>query len=292
MTKPDESHSDWYARQRPQFTLESRQLGEMNLLEIQQPAGAFPDPARPDWLLQIAMNADVPGRIDMGAGVISERLRTGMIALSTGAAADYEFGGEHEIVVLSIPQQAMLSRLRDLNPAFSGHFGPLHCMLWRDNTIRDCALHIWRAAKGDRHAPDLDPDAALMKLALMLMKRADEKFTHKDLAYHLAPRARRDVADFVEAHLEEDLPLFRLAEVAGLSPFHFARAFRLDMGDTPHQYVTRRRIAKAREMIRHTPAGLAEIALAAGFGSQSRMTTTFAKEEGVTPGRLRREALL
>jgi AraC family transcriptional regulator len=285
---------DQYANGAPQHKVDARVFGRIAAVEFVQPPGSYPDPATDSIMLTVPTRMIRKGSIDYGAGRIAfANMTSADLALSLPReAAAVEMDDHNSGVILALPATESLAALRDLNPAFSGHFGQLHSVLWRDNAIRDYALHVWRAAKGDRHAPDLDPDAALMKLALMLMKRADEKFTPKDLAYHLAPRARRDVTDFVEAHIEEDLPLFRLAQVAGLSPFHFARAFRLDMGDTPHQYVTRRRIAKARDMIRHTPLGLAEIALAAGFGSQSRMTTTFAREEGVTPGRLRREALI
>jgi AraC family transcriptional regulator len=283
-------YSEWCARERPQYMLEARNIGILDMVGLRQPAGSFPDPPADDWKLQLALQTSLEVDMDFGAGRISGNAGSARIALSTADhACSYTLEGDHEVVLLSIPATSTTALLRELDPSFSGHFGPLHSMLWRDNAIRDLALAIWRAGKGDAHAPDLDPDAALMKLAVMLMCRANTRFTPKDLSDSLAPHARRRVVEFIEDNIDEDLALFRLAEIAGLSPFHFARAFRADMGDTPHQYVTRRRLRRAEDIIKGTRLPLAEVALAAGFTSQSRMNDTFAREIGTTPGKMRRE---
>jgi AraC family transcriptional regulator len=284
--------SQWYTRERPQYTLDTRQVGRLDMMGVRQPAGAFPDPAQNNWVLQLITRADMMGAFDFGEKRFVGPTQGGHIVLSTpNTMSNYELDGDHELIVLSIPLSSTSALLRELDPRFSGHFGPLHSMLWRDNAIRDLALTIWRAGKGDAHAPDLDPDAALMKLAMMLMKRANTRFTPKELSDSLAPHARRRVVEFIEDNIDEELALFRLAEIAGLSPFHFARAFRADMGDTPHQYVTRRRLRRAEDMIKGTRLPLAEVALAAGFTSQSRTNDAFTRDIGTTPGKMRREAV-
>jgi len=53
------------------------------------------------------------------------------------------------------------------------------------------------------------------------------------------------VIDHIEANLDTDLSLERLAEVAGFSPFHFHRIFRAMMGETLNQFIQRLRIEKA-----------------------------------------------
>ncbi len=105
----------------------------------------------------------------------------------------------------------------------------------------------------------------------------------------LSPAALRRVELFVEANLGEPLRLSDLAARAGLSEFHFARAFKATANVTPRVYVEQRRIAKAQELIRDNDLSLAQVALAAGFGSQSRMTTTFRKATGVTPAQHREQ---
>jgi DNA-binding CsgD family transcriptional regulator len=64
----------------------------------------------------------------------------------------------------------------------------------------------------------------------------------------LAPGVQRRVCEFVEAHLSESIGLESLAATAGLSMHDFARAFEQTVGVTPHSYVVRRRIERAKEM--------------------------------------------
>ena len=70
----------------------------------------------------------------------------------------------------------------------------------------------------------------------------------------LSPAALRRVEVYVEAGLERRLPLAELAARAGLSVFHFARAFRVSTGLTPRAFVEARRIARARQLIADTRA--------------------------------------
>lgn len=104
----------------------------------------------------------------------------------------------------------------------------------------------------------------------------------------LSPAALRRVQLFVEANLERSVHLSDLAERAGLSEFHFARAFKTSMAVTPRAFVESRRIARARELLRASDHSLAQIAVETGFGTQSRFTTTFRRATGFTPATYRR----
>jgi AraC family transcriptional regulator len=104
----------------------------------------------------------------------------------------------------------------------------------------------------------------------------------------LSPAALRRVEVYVEAGLDRPLPLADLATRAGLSVFHFARAFRVSTGQTPRTFVEARRIARARHLIGETAQPLATIALETGFGTQSRLTTAFKRATGFTPAAYRR----
>ncbi|MGI5131915.1 helix-turn-helix domain-containing protein [Pseudonocardia sp. CA-107938] len=95
------------------------------------------------------------------------------------------------------------------------------------------------------------------------------------------------VAQFVDAHLQETLSLDRLAGVAALSPFHFARAFRAATGATPHQFVTARRIEAARARLLATQASVVDIAHGVGFSNLSHFRRVFRRELGMLPGDLR-----
>lgn len=82
-----------------------------------------------------------------------------------------------------------------------------------------------------------------------------------------------------------------LAEVAGhlgLGVSRFAKAFRAAVGVPPYQFLVQRRLAEARRLVVTTALPLAEIALLAGFSSQSHLTAQFRRFLGCTPGALRR----
>ena len=93
--------------------------------------------------------------------------------------------------------------------------------------------------------------------------------------------------DYVEAHLDEDLSLTVLADIACLSPYHFSRSFKLALGIGPHCYVRRRRLERAKTLMRRTNRPFAWVAQEAGFADQSHLTSIFRRETGVTPGQFR-----
>jgi len=95
-------------------------------------------------------------------------------------------------------------------------------------------------------------------------------------------RLKRAV-DYVEAHLAESVSLADIASATGLSRMHFAAQFRTATGLRPHDYLLRRRIERAQEMLVTGDRPLVEIALSVGFQSQSHFTTVFKHVVGKPP---------
>jgi len=105
----------------------------------------------------------------------------------------------------------------------------------------------------------------------------------------LSPAALRRVQLFVEANISRTIHLHDLAARAALSPYHFARAFKTSAGVTPRTYVEQRRIEQAKRLLTESTQSLAQVAIDVGFGTQSRLTSTFKRRTGFTPGEYRRE---
>jgi AraC family transcriptional regulator len=99
------------------------------------------------------------------------------------------------------------------------------------------------------------------------------------------------VLDYIEANLEGDLTVARLASVACLSQFHFARAFKAAVGQSPHRHVGARRLERAKELLRDADRALADIALALRFSCQGNFTRAFRRATGQTPAQYRRGLL-
>lgn len=99
----------------------------------------------------------------------------------------------------------------------------------------------------------------------------------------LSPVLKQRVCEFIESHLDEKISLDVLASVAGLSAFHFARAFRQSVGVPPHGYLLQRRLERVKQMLRDSKLPLSEIALAAGFSDQSHLARHFRRVTGISP---------
>ena len=104
----------------------------------------------------------------------------------------------------------------------------------------------------------------------------------------LAPWQEHRAKELLMSNLEGEITLDQLAQECGLSMSHFARAFRQSAGMAPHQWLTRRRIEAAMEMLRDGLKPLAEIATACGFADQSHLTRVFSRHAGISPGAWRR----
>jgi AraC-like DNA-binding protein len=103
----------------------------------------------------------------------------------------------------------------------------------------------------------------------------------------LPPGALRRVKEYIDSNLEASIDLAALADTAGLSMFHFARAFKQSEGITPHGYLLERRVARAQELLITSNLSLSEIAHASGFSDQSHLARHFRSRVGVSPSMFR-----
>jgi len=104
----------------------------------------------------------------------------------------------------------------------------------------------------------------------------------------MTPSILRRCIEFMETHLERDLQLRELAREAGISTSHFIRSFRQSTGKIPHQYLLRRRVERAKTVMRDQRASLTEVALACGFADQHHLARIFRRIAGVSPSSYRR----
>lgn len=104
------------------------------------------------------------------------------------------------------------------------------------------------------------------------------------------PRARlRKVLDYIDASLAERLDVAALAEVAGMSPSHFATMFKQAIGLPPHEAVLRCRLARAQELLADESLTIASIGSQLGFSSQAHFATVFRRRVGMPPNVWRAE---
>ena len=97
------------------------------------------------------------------------------------------------------------------------------------------------------------------------------------------------IEEYIDAHLDEKIGIEDLAELAGISSFHFAKLFKVATGLSPHQFVMQHRVKRAQQLLQNQSLSLAQVSFDVGFSSQSHMSDVFKKLIGVTPGRYRKD---
>ena len=121
----------------------------------------------------------------------------------------------------------------------------------------------------------------LETMVLLLARHGDDRRPLEAIGDEASPVAR--VCDYVRDSLDREIGLVDLAEVSGLNRYRLIRAFRKEMGMTPHAYVINRRVEKARSLLK-CGARLSQAALDSGFYDQSHFSNIFKRVVGVTPG--------
>ena len=101
----------------------------------------------------------------------------------------------------------------------------------------------------------------------------------------------RRIRELVHAKMEDDLSLDEMAQSVGLSTAHFARMFRKSTGETPHQFVLRQRLERAKAMLRAPDARVLDVAVACGFKTQQHFAQVFRDVCGINPTGYRQDFL-
>lgn len=154
-------------------------------------------------------------------------------------------------------------------------------------SVTDSRLHrLGQTFKAlDRYDPVAGPclaDALGLALGLRLVELTygtEEASGNRKLA---RPKITR-VMNYIEDHIAQALSLSELSEAAGLSRIQFVKQFKAATGQPPHAYILKRRIRRAKELLKKSDSTIVGVALDLGFYNQSHFTKVFGKLEGVTP---------
>jgi AraC family transcriptional regulator len=99
------------------------------------------------------------------------------------------------------------------------------------------------------------------------------------------------IKDYVDAHLGHALHLQELAGLVEMNVDSFLRAFKQSTGMPPHRYILNRRIERATALLRVQALPITEVAVRAGFGTQSSFARAFRRMKGTTPRGYRSNSL-
>jgi AraC family transcriptional regulator len=240
--------------------------------------------------------------ISPGGGVTRTKPNQVGVAFSRHVAAVYEFGGrtvQSDIadgsVFVTGQDPITWTRIQETTEALEIYLD----MDWPtvepataryDGTVLAVASILKRAHTAGAVVTDVEAST----LACLLARHVGARYggtgnEARPAAGRLSRKTVDRIAEFVDGELASELTLARLAAVARLSPFHFARAFKATTGLAPHQFVTARRMDRATTLLVGSDASVPEVAYAVGLSNVGHFRRLYRSHAGVLPGEVRRE---
>ncbi|MEL7000291.1 MAG: AraC family transcriptional regulator [Pseudomonadota bacterium] len=283
----------------PEFPRESQDAGDhdFTLMRVRQNGHEKTIPPVPDIVFRLVTDGPLmSSSVDCGSGRTELCGRRGSFYIAPAdAAAEWQSEGSHELLMLAVTRERVLGLL-----SFDGTgptADPLRALYGRD--IFNSALPhfmegIWRESIRGGRGASLMVDGLFMTLLGTLDRLAGEDTTRKakSTGSSMDPARLARVTDYVDANLERTIVIRELADIAGMSPFHFSRCFRAATNTSPHRFVIARRVDLGKRLLADPGLPLAQIAFACGFSNQSHFTKVFKEHVGVTPGTYRAEVTI
>lgn len=158
-----------------------------------------------------------------------------------------------------------------------------------DSVMRGLSMALMPAFENPDRASRLFVDYVTLAAATHVARTYGSMASFASKRGGLAAWQEKRATELLDQHIDGEISQAQLAQECGLSPSHFARAFRASTGMAPHQWLLHRRVDKAKDMLRDARLSLADVALACGFADQSHFTRVFSRITDVSPGVWRRD---
>lgn len=274
----------------PQEHRRSKGLFRYNMICVDQGPHHFEDPEVPETIVALPISVDrhCTWRWSMMGRRHEETARPSrMVVVPSGVESRWEIDGSRRIIILTIPDATARSVLGSSSTEqIRDALLPLCDDSIADPFVEDLMCRMWACAEGNHAADRYMADGILMTLLAALMKRADS-FQHDEMPIALPRWRLAKVIDYVDAHLDQTISIEDLAAAAGISRTHFLRSFREQVGETPHRWLMKRRLERAKDLLQSTGEDMVQIAALCGFSSQSHLCTAMKDSVGMTPKRWR-----
>ena len=246
-------------------------------------AGRLPEHVHKEHLVLVSLSENCNGEIRTASGFrASAQARGGACVIPSGQALSARLEGEAEHLAIYLDPSLIL-RAASESRAPSGVEVVERCSL-SDPVIN----HVGMALLAELDAEGLSGRLYAESLANVLAVHLLRHYTAAEISAQrftggLSGQKLRAVMDFIAENYEQDLSLTELAQVAAMSTFHFAREFKRATGTTPHQYLIKFRVERAKALLAESALPLVEVGFRSGFSHQSHFSRLFRKLTGTTP---------
>jgi AraC family transcriptional regulator len=246
-------------------------------------AGVLPEHAHKEHLVLVPLSEKCNGEIRTASGFrVRAQSRGSACVIPSGQAFTASLKGEAEHIAIYL-EPSLILRAASESRKSSGVEVIEKCAL-NDPVIRHIGMALLSELDSEGLSGRLYAESLANLLAVHLLRHYTavdnraQKFTGG-----LSGQKLRAVMDFIGDNYERDLSLTELAQVAGMSTFHFAREFKRTTGTTPHQYLIKFRVERAKALLAESRLPLVEVGFRSGFSHQSHFSRLFRRLTGTTP---------
>ena len=154
----------------------------------------------------------------------------------------------------------------------------------RDGYIEETATRLLKCLEAEYVGSALYVESLTHQISLHLLKHYASRGVVADkLSTKLSQGKLRRALQYIEDNLHRELALSDIAAALAISPGHFSHAFRHTVGLSPHQYVVKRRVERAKWLLRDSDVSISEVATRIGCSSSSNFSMLFHRATGMTP---------
>jgi len=224
-------------------------------------------------------------RFGVAGRIVQDGVATPGTVHVTGPAVPVRcvFRGPYDILHLHVPNILIAEYARDV----IGHPMPVLCSNdapHKDVTVDALSRALLEADRVGGSFGQLYADCIGIAIIAKLLASANRlAAAERPKVGELSRWRLKRAVDYLEDQLGKPVSLADVASAAGLTRMHFAAQFRAATGLRPHEYLLRRRIERAQEMLAGTGMSLVDIALSVGFQTQSHFTSVFKRYAGQPP---------
>ncbi|MBV2186247.1 MAG: AraC family transcriptional regulator [Rhizobium sp.] len=258
-------------------------------------------PALPDYTFSVLLAGrsrpwrDIGDGLTVPKGAEGYRHQGAGILTPADTSALWRVEGNHDCLIFSFPKAMVARMLDELMPAGSASLDRLTEHVVQDPIFAAVSTALWeqetKVGTGGLARAYGDHGVALI-LARLAQEAEQNPLPHhaRNAKERLSPGSLRRSMDYMRSRVADDPSLEEIAAAAGLSQFHFLRAFKTSTGRTPFQWLQDFRIELACRLLAATGMPLAQLALDVGFKNQSHFTNVFRRATGTTPAQWRARA--
>ncbi len=255
----------------------------ISLAHYRMARGYLPEHRNKEHLITLSLAENCKGEIHTPNGFSArDRSRGSVCIIPSGHPFAVKIESESEHLAILLDPSLVLRAAAE----FSGRINAevVETAAPNDPVIMSVGLGLMAELESEKESGRMYAESLASILALHLLRHYTGPAQNAErVVGGLSGKKLRTVLDFVDANYASDLGLSELAAVAGISTFHFAREFKRATAVTPHQYLIKLRIERAKELLSQSELPLVDVGFKAGFSHQSHFTRLFRKLTGTTP---------